>query len=106
MNIEFISKQQSLELKEIGFDEPCLACYYEDGTFAYHPDSDAFVDAPIYQQAFRWFRERCGYITSIFNTEFIIYTEYSKAQTIDMVSGKLKPAYIRTIIHQESKDSY
>ncbi|MEI6186944.1 MAG: hypothetical protein WCP46_00380 [Alphaproteobacteria bacterium] len=58
MNKEFIPYEQALSLKELGFNESCLGCYYKDKTFAYHPDSDAFVDTPLYQQAFRWFREK------------------------------------------------
>jgi hypothetical protein len=66
MNKEFIPYEQSLELKELGFDEPCLAFY--NGKFlestGYDFDNDTSKDigfcivAPLYQQAFRWFREK------------------------------------------------
>ena len=66
MNKEFIPYEQALELKEVGFDEPCLAFY--NGKFlestSYDFDNDTSKDiglcivAPLYQQAFRWFREK------------------------------------------------
>jgi len=52
----FVTKEKAIELHQLGFNEACLGCFYEDGQFAYHPDSDAVVDAPLYSQAFEWFR--------------------------------------------------
>ena len=70
MNKEFIPYEQALELKELGFDEHCMgACYYEfkDKGKTYmllntpdSYDSEEGVKAPLYQQAFRWFREKYG----------------------------------------------
>jgi hypothetical protein len=62
MNKEFISYEQALALKELGFDEPCLA-YYKDikGEKVLLDDSmdfDGEVKAPLKQQAFRWFRDK------------------------------------------------
>jgi hypothetical protein len=72
MNKEFIPYEQSLELKELGFDETCLA-YYELGNFnlkpipmkdeisSFHSNRNALMIAsPLYQQAFRWFRDVHG----------------------------------------------
>jgi hypothetical protein len=68
MNKEFIPYEQALELKELGFDEPCLAFY--NGKFLESTDYDfdngtskdigLCIVAPLYQQAFRWFREKHG----------------------------------------------
>ncbi len=33
MNKEFIPYEQALELKELGFDEPCFGCYDEKRVF-------------------------------------------------------------------------
>jgi hypothetical protein len=70
MEKEFIPYEQALALKELGFDEHCW-CYFMNGIF--NPSlilSDyeylnqmpqkhiEFVLAPLYQQAFRWFREK------------------------------------------------
>jgi hypothetical protein len=71
MNKEFIPYEQALELKELGFDEPCMAFYelnnrevmvvgvsqrYNDPSLLTITD----FCAPLYQQAFRWFREKYG----------------------------------------------
>lgn len=45
MNNEFLSYEQSLSLKELGFNEPCFK--YKDNTNF----------RPLYQQAFRWFHK-------------------------------------------------
>lgn len=72
MNKEFIPYEQALELKELGFDEWCIAEYdasdyaahYGDVMLEYcrqvtNLDSDGdSCTAPLYQQAFRWFREK------------------------------------------------
>lgn len=65
---EFIPYEQALALKELGFDEPCFGYYYaldnkKIGLEMYidvqHQDT-YFVQAPLYQQAFRFFREKYG----------------------------------------------
>jgi hypothetical protein len=74
MNKEFIPYEESLKLKELGFDEPCFATYRQwDGREPYlHLDTDIEADnftiecdAPLYQQVFRWFREKYGLYHSI-----------------------------------------
>ena len=69
MEKEFIPYELALELKELGFDEPCMAFYepnnkevmvvgepqrYNDPSLLRLKD----FCAPLYQQAFRWFREK------------------------------------------------
>jgi hypothetical protein len=59
---DFIPYEQALELKELGFDEPCLGAYYQKELRIVHLESkptqlDYIILAPLYQQAFRWFRE-------------------------------------------------
>ena len=78
MEKEFIPYNQALDLKQLGFDEPCLAQYkkYDVGEatldigfskneiiMQFHKLSK-FCSAPLYQQAFRWFREK-GYFYGI-----------------------------------------
>ena len=65
MNKEFIPYEQALALKELGFNEPCIATYDEDKEFEiqdFEQNYDTFpshiIAAPLYQQAFRWFREK------------------------------------------------
>ena len=76
MNKEFIPYEQALELKELGFNEQCLKRYWfiealeEKESIKLLQDLDCelkdkyFVKAPLYQQAFRWFREK-GIVNSI-----------------------------------------
>ena len=66
MNKEFIPYEQALELEELGFDEPCIATI--DQTEFIHIKGTEYpirgdmwyntIDAPLYQQAFRWFRDK------------------------------------------------
>jgi len=78
MHKEFIPYKQALELKELGFDEPCMA-FYEPGNKEvkvvgvnqrYNDPSLLTVTdfcAPLYQQAFRWFREKYGIMYTVHN---------------------------------------
>lgn len=77
MNKEFVSYEQGLALKELGFDESCVMywrpemdgsmhlwhhddAYFWDATGSNNSDNAKWVTctAPLYQQAFRWFREK------------------------------------------------
>jgi hypothetical protein len=64
MNKEFIPYEQALALKELGFAESCLASYYHAGKrlniYEYFNHGEYTLLAPLYQQAFRWFREKHG----------------------------------------------
>jgi hypothetical protein len=66
---EFVPYQPSLDMKSIGFNEPCLS-YFDSrleqqlGNFDFteikgYNESDSAL-SPLYQQAFRWFREKYG----------------------------------------------
>jgi hypothetical protein len=60
---EFIPYKQALALKELGFDEPCLGRYWHEEFKLINIDKQFEVphyacSAPLYQQAFRWFREK------------------------------------------------
>jgi hypothetical protein len=79
MEKEFIAYEQVLELKDLGFDEPCFGLY-ENGKLGYsfstsqgiitpisYRTNSKFVEhiltkedctAPTFSQAFRWFREK------------------------------------------------
>lgn len=63
VNKDFIPYQESLELKQLGFDEECLDVYNKYGILwgmriQNQPIVDNACFAPLYQQAFRWFREK------------------------------------------------
>lgn len=60
MEKEFINYEQALALKELGFDEPCFTIYNTEQDLLYIKPRKLFGDikTPLYQQAFRWFREK------------------------------------------------
>ena len=83
MNKEFVPYQESVELKALGFDEPCFG-YYEPNKEFNYINWETFKDfpylaknsewqdlygAPTFSQAFRWFREKYELRHSI--TDFI-----------------------------------
>jgi hypothetical protein len=58
MNKDFIPYEQALELKELGFDEPNYFLKWYDSKGEIREGLGlGEVKAPLYQQAFRWFRE-------------------------------------------------
>jgi hypothetical protein len=65
MKKEFVPYEESLALKELGFDEPCIFYYAPDAITISKPttgvcssDRYGIIASPLYQQAFRWFREK------------------------------------------------
>lgn len=64
---EFVPYQEALELKELGFDEPCFGFYLagvikvkeyknsQNKNTAFY--NNTVCSAPTFSQAFRWFRE-------------------------------------------------
>jgi hypothetical protein len=66
MEKEFVSYEIALALKELGFDEECLANYWEKLFYykitfnhpATMPNSPESCLAPLKQQVFRWFRNK------------------------------------------------
>jgi hypothetical protein len=57
---EFIPYEQALELEKLGFDEPCFGVYATKDGYVRKSAYDEIGNAPLYQQAFRWFREKYG----------------------------------------------
>ena len=68
MKQEFIPYEQALELKALGFDEPCFMSYNPNNNFwdnyctnsqlsSLNGNNSIVCSAPLKQQAFRWFRE-------------------------------------------------
>jgi hypothetical protein len=79
MEKEFIPYEQALALKELGFDEPCFRYYKPNGELDYienhilkdfpylakNSEWQDLVAAPTFSQAFRWFRDNYGILSSI-----------------------------------------
>jgi hypothetical protein len=101
MQKEFIPYEQALNLKELGFDEPCFGYYNTTwskqnellfpqyaGELENWNEMTHLCSAPLYQQAFRWFREkynlfgevniRTYFIYDISNDEFKMIKQYDK----------------------------
>ena len=58
MDKEFVTYEQAVALKELGFNEPCLGWYDEGGNL--YIEMQEYLAAPLKQQVFRWFREKYG----------------------------------------------
>jgi hypothetical protein len=70
MEKEFVPYQPSLDMKELGFDEPCFSYYKNDQLSEIleevinskmrnvNNEIDDYISAPTFSQCFRWFREK------------------------------------------------
>ena len=72
MEKEFVSYEQALSLKELGFDKPCFKYIYtgDTGTNCNHylevepqkaknyNEDDLCISQPLFSQAFKWFRQK------------------------------------------------
>jgi len=75
MNKEFVPYELALKMRHLGFDEPCLGSYYnyseenfKEDKFDYrgelnieysiYNENTYYILAPLFQQSFRWFREK------------------------------------------------
>jgi len=79
MNNEFVPYELALRMKGLGFDEPCLAWY--DGRYTssinenYCKNSEEWLNTihcatPLYQQAFRWFRDKHNLFGKVYVVNF------------------------------------
>ena len=110
MQTEFVTYEQAIELKKLGFAEPCFSFYSKDSDVLYFdvdPDdhtlewyNQSSVDirnfswvyrtsAPLKQQVFRWFRENHkfdGWATPCYTSDGKFYSfiiENGKESEID-----------------------
>ena len=68
---EFIPYEQALALKELGFNEDCFGWYNWTGKDL-SLTNNSYVDinptpAPLFSQAFRWFREKYGLVHTVYS---------------------------------------
>ena len=102
MNNLFIPYEQALHLKELGFQEECLAYYHQDqmlekdsfGIKRDHYRGKFGVLAPLYQQAFRFFREKYNLLYTIEETleDDEVWYEWT-IKTPNGFEGSVKPTY-------------
>ena len=84
MEKEFIPYEQAKSLKELGFDELCFGYYIDvevrDPFLVIEKASDTqggyFTFAPLYQQAFRWFREKHNMLANVYSNASGFLYEY------------------------------
>ena len=63
-NKEFIPYEQALALQQLGFNEECFGTWFElEGKYSVIIRNNLYgndlqTPSPLYQQAFRWFREK------------------------------------------------
>jgi len=114
MEKEFVPPQPSLDIKELGFKEPCLAYYsidivgetiprfrynnriseafsIDEGVwFNHNLDKDYIWSAPTFSQAFRFFREKYKLNSLIIDSKsYDWYFDISDMQIDDVVSEML-----------------
>ena len=67
MTKEFVKYEQALALKELGFNESCFVSvdsegknmrFHDDHTLGKNSEIIYGIYLPLYQQTFRWFREK------------------------------------------------
>ncbi len=98
MTKEFIPYKEALALKELQFNEKCLGYYDESQRFFLDPCSshELFLGqvcmAPLYQQVFKWFREKHN-----------LFVEFP-AIHLNSGWGKYKGANHYIVITKTSKD--
>lgn len=85
---EFVPYKQALKLKELGFNEPSFLCYSKEGELSNamtlnktELNDIGFILAPLYQQAFRWFREKYDLRIWIESNYGVLKFEYVIATT-------------------------
>jgi hypothetical protein len=84
MKNEFINYEQALALKELGFNEPCLAKHdlkhillrVEECKSQENAQEFDYILAPLYQQAFRWFREKYNLVFNFISYSIVKPGEY------------------------------
>lgn len=92
----FVPYEIALALKELGFDEPCLGLYHNDKTL--YPTQcksqeqyyGQICSAPLYQQAFKWFREK--------------YDLHAYVDSMRLTTGETVYSYVIEITDGEESD--
>ena len=101
MNKEFVPYELALELKQLGFDEPCFGVYATKDGYVRKSAFDENGDAPTYSQAFRWFRYKYWYTALILCDGFQIVMQISTSKTLDSKTGEYKNNYSTQTYHKE-----
>ena len=94
MKNEFCTYEQSLALKELGFDESCLHSYELKIQFNTSTSyKQEYVSAPLIQQAFRFFRERYGIFFDISVTPHLSFKYVINKYAVNEVESDYYTTY-------------
>ena len=122
MEKEFVPYEIALALKELGFDEPCFAIYYQgkfmNGKIEHYvwnlvnsiktntdTNSIDIVTAPLYQQAFRWLRKKYkldGWVVPYFSLDgkkysYLILNEKMRSLEDELNVGNYEEAELECL---------
>jgi hypothetical protein len=107
MTKEFVPYELALKLKELGFNEPCFGYYFTlNGTDWKFADNHEYFEiddqlvigtnftllAPLFQQAFRWFREN-GFLIDFSSHDKDTHDFYIKWGVFEQRGSILSDAY-------------
>ena len=118
---DFIPYQEALELKQLGFDEPCFMFYEQEtsskwlqkginddywGDYSEPQKWNSMpnkpwkpfcqcISAPLYQQAFRWFREEFN-LHILIDADVLGYYGHLKINPIGTLSSQTKQEWVNT----------
>jgi hypothetical protein len=104
MKKEFVTYEQALALKELGFDEPCILLYRgldtqpvcqmgygleTEKNSDYNDETNYWLTVPTYSQAFRWFREKYNFEYQIIksaNGNYSVVIHLNTQEYLDKIS--------------------
>ena len=102
---EFLPYKQSMALKLLGFDVPCFGSYDKDGNFnfttgglMYRVTPSESCIAPLYQQAFKWLKQRYGLNVCVPDNPSEDYANWLEAlDTLIILANKLQESSDKTV---------
>ena len=65
MNKQFVTYEIAIQLKELGFNEPCFGGFDERDELQYHHISSKDLKAPLWQQAIDFYEEKYNLMIEI-----------------------------------------
>jgi hypothetical protein len=93
MKNEFVPYNLAIQLKELGFDEPCFGWWFADEEMliidkSTKSTSENIIQAPLYQQAFRWFREKYDLHVHIRKEDYVYKNIHNNYFHFDISKGE------------------
>jgi hypothetical protein len=115
MKNEFVTYEEALVLKELGFDEPCLFHTLKGEIDFYRTSQDYFfkntknsigISAILYQQAFRWFREKYSLIVyPVWRIDNTWDMNIQKLDNYGLLSGQSTLVIIKKPTYEEAEQA-